>query len=152
MKGMFVKLALIAGLIFSGAVYAQDKGTADEATTMAKKAITAIKADRDKAYAAINDKNDKDFHNKDLYVFVAKASDGTLVAHGANTGLIGKDLSALKDVDGKLFLAEMTKLANEKGSGWVDYKWTNPVSKKIEQKSTYVEKSGDVYVGVGIYK
>lgn len=152
MKGMFVKLALVVSLLFSGAVYAQDKGTPDEAMAMAKKALTAIKANPEKAYAAINDKNDKDFHNKDLYVFVSKISDGTLVAHGANMGLIGKDLSALKDVDGKLFLAEMTKLANEKGSGWVDYKWTNPVTKKIEQKSSYVERGGDIYVGVGIYK
>jgi len=152
MKGILVKLALIAGLVFSGAAYAQDHGTADEAIAMSNKAVAAIKVDREKAFAAIIDPADKEFHNKDLYVFVTSLETKKSVAHGANKALIGRDLSELKDVDGKLFVAEMGKVAQEKGTGWVDYKWTNPVSKKIEQKSSYVQRVGDLYVGVGIYK
>lgn len=152
MKGMFLKLVLVASLLFSGPVFAQDKGTADEAIAMVKKAVAAIKTDREKALAAISDPNDKEFHAKDLYVFVTSLATGQNVAHGTNKGLIGRDLRDLKDVDGKLFVTEMGKVADEKGSGWVDYKWTNPVTKKIEQKSSYVEKIGDVYAGVGIYK
>lgn len=147
-----MQLSVVAALAVSGAAYAQDRGTADEAMAMAKKAVAALKADKDKAIAAINDPNNKDFHDRDLYVFAGGKAGGPIVAHGVNAGLIGRDLETLKDVDGKLFVAEMRKLVNEKGSGWVDYKWTNPVSKKIELKSTYVESAGDLYVGVGIYK
>ncbi len=43
-------------------------------------------------------------------------------------------------------------VGNSKGSGWIDYKWPNPVTKAVEQKSTYVEKVDDVVVGCGIYK
>ena len=43
--------------------------------------------------------------------------------------------------------------AAKKGSGYVDYFWQNPVSKKIEAKLGYVEKIDNTYwVGSGIYK
>ena len=35
---------------------------------------------------------------------------------------------------------------------WVEYGWTNPVSKKIEPKITYGVKYGDTVVISGIYK
>lgn len=147
-----MKMCLAMLLLVTMPAFAQDKGTADEAVAMAKRAAAALKADRQKAIAAINDKDNKDFHYKDLYVFVGPKAGGALVAHGVNPALMGRDLENLKDVDGKPFVAEMRKVANEKGEGWVDYKWTNPVSKKIELKSTYVLAVDDLYLGVGIYK
>jgi signal transduction histidine kinase len=38
------------------------------------------------------------------------------------------------------------------GKGWVDFKWPNPTSKTIEQKSGYVIRVDDMLVGSGIYK
>jgi cytochrome c len=43
-------------------------------------------------------------------------------------------------------------VAKTKGTGWVDYKWVNPVSKKIEPKSTYIQKGDEYFLGCGIYK
>lgn len=43
-------------------------------------------------------------------------------------------------------------VAKEPGSVWVDYKWPNPLTNKIADKSSYIEKMGDYFVGVGIYK
>lgn len=63
-----------------------------------------------------------------------------------------KDLSRLKDTDSKLFGQDMITAAKA-GSGWVDDKWTNPDSKKIETKSPYVEKVDDGrFCAVGIDK
>lgn len=31
----------------------------------------------------------------------------------------------------------MVEKAESEGSAWVDYRWVNPVDKKIEQKSSY---------------
>ena len=42
--------------------------------------------------------------------------------------------------------------AKKDGEGWVDYKWPNPTTKKVEGKSSYVKKVGDLIIGVGIYK
>ena len=46
----------------------------------------------------------------------------------------------------------MIALAKGPGSGWVDYKWPNPITDKIEDKSSYIEKMGDYFVGVGVYR
>jgi signal transduction histidine kinase len=48
---------------------------------------------------------------------------------------------------------EFIAVAKNPGQGWVDYKWPNPITNKIEDKSSYVEKLGDDYwVGVGVYR
>jgi cytochrome c len=127
-------------------------GTADEAKAMVERAVAMIQKDgAEKAFAAINDPATKDFHDRDLYVFV-RSMDGNTVAHGANKGMIGHTSLDLKDADGKLYNKEMIDLANSKGNGWVDYRWVNPVDKKIEQKSSYIQKVGDYVVGAGFYK
>lgn len=129
-----------------------DKGNADEAKAMVEKAAALLKdSGPDQAFAAFNDPANKDFHDRDLYIFV-RGMDGNTVAHGANKGMIGHTNLDLKDADGKLYNKEMIELANSKGSGWVDYRWVNPVSHKIEPKSSFIEKVGDYVVGAGFYK
>jgi len=45
----------------------------------------------------------------------------------------------------------MIRIASGTGFGWVNYKWPNPIN-KIEDKTSYVEKMGDYFVGVGVYR
>ena len=47
---------------------------------------------------------------------------------------------------------ERVELAQSKGTFWQDYKFTNPVSKKIEPKQMYCEKLDDAVVCGGVYK
>jgi cytochrome c len=144
-------LAIAFALSVSTTAFAQEHGTADEAVALVKKATAQFKAaGTEKACAAFADPAGG-FQSKDLYVFVQDLK-GTMICHGKNPGLNTKDLSNLKDPEGKAFVAEMMKVASEKGSGWVDYKWVNAMSKKIEPKSSYVERSGDIFIGAGIYK
>ncbi len=154
MRRFFFRSLVIAAVALMPAFARADAahGTADEAKAMVDRAVALIKHDgADKAFAAINDPASKDFHDRDLYVFV-RSMDGNTVAHGANKGMIGHTSLDLKDADGKLYNKEMIDLANSKGSGWVDYRWVNPVDKKIEPKSSFVEKVGDFVVGAGFYK
>ena len=152
MRGFLCALVL-ALLAAPGAAFADEHhGTADEAKAMVEKAVALLQeAGPDKAFAAFSDPANKEFHDRDLYVFV-RSMDGNTVAHGANKGMVGHTSLELKDADGKLYNKEMIELAQSKGSGWVDYRWVNPVDKKIEQKSSYIEKSGDYVVGAGFYK
>ena len=100
---------------------------------MVKKGVAFIKANgKDKGYAEISTKGGQ-FTDRDLYL-VVYGLDGTVRAHGANEKMIGKNLIDLKDVDGKAFVKERVELAQSKGTFWQDYKFTNPVSKKIEPK------------------
>lgn len=134
-------------------IAAEDRGTSEQAKSMTKKAVAYFKSvGKEKACAEFSDPSDKKFHDRDLYVFVFDLA-GVTMAHGANPKLIGKDLIEMKDVEGVFLIKEMIKVANsDKGSGWVDYKWPNPVSKALEPKSSYVEKVDNYFIGVGIYK
>lgn len=154
MKKMILSVLVLMGALVTGAAFA-DQGTPDEAKAMVEKAITAIKADKEGAFAKINDAKDTEFHDRDLYVFVISTDDkGTFIAHGTKPALVGKDLIGLKDPDGVPLVKNFIELVNSKGEGWSDYKWPHPETKKNTPKSSYVKKvdGEDFLVGVGVYK
>jgi cytochrome c len=145
-------VALALGLAFGPAAFAKEgNATKDDAVATVKKGIAFIKANgKDKGYAEVSNKEGQ-FIDRDLYL-VVYGLDGTVRAHGANGKMVGKNLIDLKDVDGKPFVKERVELAQSKGTFWQDYKFTNPVSKKIEPKQMYCEKLDDAVVCGGIYK
>ena len=127
------------------------KGTTAEAEALVKKAVAYIREHgRDKAFAEINNKGGM-FTNRDLYVFVYDMS-GKGVAHGQNLGLIGKDLLNAQDPDRKFYVKERIEIARVKGRGWQDYKFINPKTKAVEDKTAYIERCDDLIVGAGAYK
>lgn len=144
--------ALVAALCWALAApaLAADLVTKPEAEAMVKKAVAYIKANgRDKAYAEINRK-DGPFTDRDLYM-VVYGNDGVVHAHGANLKMINKNLMEIKDVDGKAFVKERVEMAKKKTPFWQEYKFTNPVSGKIEPKAMYCEPMEDVIVCGGVY-
>ena len=131
---------------------AAELGTKAEAIAMVKRVQDQFKKDgSDLTFKAVSDKSVAEFHDRDLYPFIYDLN-GICVAHGARPALIGKNLVDLKDQDGKYLIREMLKISSDSGSGWVDYKWPNPLTNKIEDKSSYIEKMGNYFVGVGIYR
>jgi cytochrome c len=148
-KMLMIVLTLVVCFAFT---HAQGKrGTPAQAEAMVKKAIEFIKANgKEKAFAAFNDPKGK-FVDGDLYVMVYDLT-GKCVSHGANPKMIGKDLIDMKDAEGKLFVKERVDLAKTKGKGWQNYKWTNPLSKQIEEKTAYCQKLDDLIVCSGAYK
>lgn len=142
----------ILALTFACSASASEFGTKDEAVAMVKRVqVMFAKDGPDATFKAVSDKSVAEFHDRDLYPFIYDMK-GTCVAHGARPALIGKNLIDLKDQDGKYLIRELVDIANGSGSGWVDYKWPNPLNNKIEDKSSYVEKMGDYFVGVGVYR
>jgi cytochrome c len=130
---------------------AAGKATAGEATAMVRKGVDFIRAHGpDKGYAEISSKSSR-FKDRDLYL-VVYGLDGSVHAHGANARMIGKNLIALKDGDGKAFVRERVELARTRGSFWHDYKFTNPVSRQVEPKTMYCERLDATVVCGGIYK
>ncbi len=150
---MKTKLVLaIALAVAAVSVGAEEKRvTAKEAEAMVKKGVAHIKATpRDKAMAEISNKQGQ-FVDRDLYLTVYKL-DGTNLAHGANEKFIGKNMIDLKDIDGKEYMRERLDTAKNKNTFWQDFKFVNPVSKKIEPKQMYCERSDDLVICGGIYK
>ncbi|HJV81945.1 cache domain-containing protein [Noviherbaspirillum sp.] len=135
-----------------GLATAAERGSAEEAVAMVKKAVAYMKeAGKDKAFSEFGNPANTQFHDRDLYIFVYDM-DGNNVAHGNNPKMVGKNLLEMKDNDGKYIIKSFIEVSKAKGKGWVDYKWPNPVTKAVELKSSYVEKVDGLIVGAGIYK
>jgi cytochrome c len=142
---------ITAASLVAGPVSAAENATAKEAEAMVKKGIVYIKANgKDKGYAEVTSKQSQ-FKDRDLYLVVYQL-DGKVLAHGANEKMVGRVLIDLKDVDGKEFVRERVELGKAKPSFWQDYKFTNPVNKKVEPKTAYCERLEDTVVCGGIYK
>ncbi|HEY8609525.1 MAG TPA: cache domain-containing protein [Noviherbaspirillum sp.] len=130
---------------------AADVGTAEEASAMVRKAVAFLKANgKEKTLAEVSNAKGQ-FVDRDLYISVYDMN-GTVLAHGTNPRLIGKDVTALKDADGKEFIKEILSKAKAGGKGNADYKWPNPVSKEIQAKTVYFEKADDLVFSSGYYK
>ena len=139
-------VALLAGTAWAAAEHA----TAKEAEAMVRKGVAYIKVNgKEKGYAEITSKQSQ-FRDRDLYL-VVYGLDGMVWAHGANEKMVGKVLIDLKDIDGKEFVRERTELGKTRSSFWQDYKFTNPVTRKVEPKSMYCERLDDTVVCGGIY-
>lgn len=143
----------LVGLCATTAFAAPEKATAAEAVALVKRAVAFYKANgKEKAIAVFNDPKGE-FVQKELYVFVySMTNEGMQIAHGANPKIVNKYLFELRDGDGKEFIKEMYAIAKTKGSGWVDYKWPNPITKDLDAKTTYIERVDDVFIAAGVYK
>ncbi len=152
MRSIATKLAfLFTALCITHASIAQQRPTPNDAIALVKEAVLYLnKNGKEKAFAEFSNPKGK-FVNGELYI-VSTGLDGVVLAHGANAKLIGKNIYDIKDMDGKLFVQEQIKVATTKGSGWVDFRWSNPVTKAIEPKTVYVERVGDLLLAGGIYK
>jgi len=138
-----VAVAFLAALAFAAA-------TPKDAEAWTKKAVEYFKANgKDKALAEFS-KPKSEFVKDDQYIYVLDMN-GKMLAH-PNAALVGKDFMTVKDADGKLFAVDIVKEAKAKGSGWVDYKWENPKTKKVDPKTVYFEKVDDVIICSGAYK
>jgi signal transduction histidine kinase len=114
---------------------------------MAIKAAAYLKSvGPEKAFAEF-DAKDSVWHDRDLYVTV-QDSKGVMLAHGTNPGLIGRSLIDLKDVDGKPFERDIVAITD---TGWITFKWQNPLTKAVEPKTQYTIRVGDYLLAVGAY-
>ena len=143
---------LLATFLVVNPSAAGEFGTREEAVAMVKRVVAKFaRSGAEATFNEVNDKANAAFHDRDLYPFIYDLK-GVNVAHGARPALVGKNLISLKDQNGVYLIQEMIALAKGPGSGWVDYKWPNPLTDKIEDKSSYIEKMGDYFVGVGVYR
>jgi uncharacterized protein len=131
---------------------AAEYGTREEAVAMLRRVQEKFKKDGPEAtFKAINAKA-PGFADRDLYPFVTELT-GFCVANGVTPAVRGKNLIDLKDQDGKFMIQEFVRIASTPPAhGWSDYRWLNPVTNTIEDKSAYIERMGNYFVGVGIYK
>ena len=153
MKRLFAILAAMALSLFAMQGYAQQKperASTAEAEAMVKKAIAFYKKNGKEKSMAEFIKNPGPFVDRDLYVTVYNPA-GDALAH-INPKMVGKNMMELRDADGKYHIRERMEASQKAPSGWQDFKFFNPVSKKIEPKRMYWEKHDNLVFACGAYK
>jgi signal transduction histidine kinase len=143
-------LAFALASLVSTAALADEFATPKEAEAMVAKTVKSLGADRAGTIKSIIAK-DKAYIDRDLYAVVYDMS-GKCLAHPVNEKQVDKDLIDFVDADGKEFIKERIELAKSKGKFWQDYKFKDPVSKKVLPKTAYCEKTGNDIVCAGVYK
>jgi cytochrome c len=132
--------------------FASDRGGKDEAKNLNDAAVAHIKkVGLDQAVKDFGADKAK-WMPKDLYPFVMDFA-GVMRFH-LNDKMMGKVMVDVRDANGKEFGKEMVSVAKTKSTGWVDYEWTHPATKKIEDKSAFIQRvpGSELFVGVGIYR
>jgi uncharacterized protein len=147
-------VALLTILLFAGSTVtanAAQFGTRDEAVALVKRVQEKFK--KDGPEATFNAINAGAFNDRDLYPFV-HTIDGTLhVANGAFPGIRGKNLHDMRDQNGKFTTQDFMRIASTAPyHGWSDFRWRNPKTGSIDEKSAWIERMGEYLIGVGIYK
>ena len=138
------------GKYMIGVGYYVPRSSAGQAEALLDVAVAEARKSPKDAFAAFNDPKGP-YVREDLYVFAVSLDDARFVAMGVNPTLVGTDVGAMKDAAGKPIIAEMIALAKSKGSGIVDYVWRNPVTNKVENKHSRIERVGNYLIGVGYY-
>lgn len=143
---------LLLSVLTAFSAVAQERGTADEAKALVDKGIAHIKAvGAEKAFADFTAGGK--WADRDLYIF-AYDFNGVNLAFGNKPAMVGKNLIDLKDANGNQVIKDLSTVARSKGSGWHDYMWSDPITKKVQPKSSYVVRvpGTETFIGAGIYK
>lgn len=143
--------AAVAAALFALTAHANEP-TEKDAIAMAEKGAAFIKTNGQDAFLKKIAGKDPDYLQGSLYVDVRDIKTGIVLAHPVNPSIVGKDLTDIPDASGKKYRREIIELAAKKGSGWVDYQYKNPLTGKIEPKTTYILRVGEIVLEAGIYK
>ncbi|HJV21174.1 MAG TPA: cache domain-containing protein [Holophagaceae bacterium] len=147
---MHRSLALVAIALIQPALPLQADEKAD-AEAMVKAAIAFAKEKgREAALKEVSNPKGQ-FRKGELYVFVYDL-EGKVLAHGGDVRRVGSNQLSGKDPAGKFYVKERIELAKTKGKGWQDYKFMNPLTSKVEEKTSYIELHDGMIFGCGVYK
>jgi hypothetical protein len=141
-------------LLWSAAsVSAQQLGTAEEARAMLDRASGALKSNEATALSEFNDPNNKEFHDRDLYVFCYNLSDGKITAY-ESPALLNIDVRtlALKDdlVGNRAYEAVLNSPEGKVTT--IDYNFPKPGTTEPVPKQTLETRIGNQGCGVTYYK
>jgi cytochrome c len=128
---------------------------AKQIVALVDSAVALVESKGNEAFPEFRKKDGKWYTGK-TYVFVDDMN-GIVLVNPPSPEIEGKNLIDWKDAKGKALIREFIKIAQTKGSGWVDYWWPKPGEDKPSKKRSYVKKAKlpngtTVIVGAGIYE
>lgn len=148
--GSIDRIGAAVGLLLCCAALGAAGPSEKDAVAMAERGAAYLKQHGQARMIERINARDPAFNQGSLYLAMRDLH-GITLAH-PTTALIGKNLLDVPDADGKPFRHQMVAVANGPGKGWVDYKFRNPETGKVEAKTTYVLRVGSVALEAGVYK
>jgi len=140
MKALLVGFTIV--LAAASSVFAQQDPPPSEKAKQIEALVTKAAALIDKngkaAFAEFRKKDSEWFHG-DTYLFVYDLKANVLL-NPAFPQREGANMTGQKDAKGKLLHQEIIRVAETKGSGWVDYMFPKPGQTVPSQKWTFVKK------------
>ncbi len=161
--GLFMVALIVATTLSVNSMTAERSSMrTDELTSIMDTAVHVAEANYDRAKAGEIDEatakaqamqaiGDMRYRGSE-YIFIVDTA-GVMQMHPVKPEMVGKDQTALSDVNGKRFIAEMIDIAKTKGAGLVDYMWTRPGESDAVPKRSYAAmfKPWDWVITTGVY-
>jgi hypothetical protein len=150
---LVVAIGGLSNLLSVAPSAAQQLGTADEAKAMLERAGTALRSGEPSVLIKFNDPTDKQFHDRDLYVFCFNVSDGKITADSTN-GLRGIDIRILRLKDDPIGQRTYDTAQNTpQGSvATIDYTFPKPGTVEPAPKQFLETRVGNQGCGVAYFK
>lgn len=130
-----------------------DSAKAKQVAALVDKAAALVESKGKSAFPEFR-KDGSEWRSDDTYLFVADMK-GISLFNGGFPKQEGTDTSGIKDSNGKLIVIELIKMAQSKGSGWVEYMFPKPGQTEPSHKWSYVRAvkvdGTPAYIGAGIY-
>jgi signal transduction histidine kinase len=143
----------LALAVTAGVARADDlKPTPDQVVDLTRRAVAIIETQGVEAAREIFNK-EGEFKFGEIYVNLLDFK-GSWLIYPPRPASVGLNVINLKDADGKSLIQDIINTARANGEGWVEYRWINPVSSRVEPKLTYVKRvvGKDIAASIGIYK
>ena len=152
-RNLFAVAFAALALLWSAGLASAQNGTAAEAKAMLDGAVVALKANEATALSAFNDKSNKQFHDRDLYVFCFSLTDGNFTAY-QSPFLLGTDIRELKLENDPIGQRAYDAVhdAPEGSFVTIDYDFPKPGMKKPVVKQSLEARVGNQGCGVSYYK
>ena len=146
---LYVLVALVGG----AALGADRFASADDGKTMLERAVTALKADPAAALKQFNDEKNKQFRDRDLFVFCFGLPDGNFTAFQSPV-MLGTDVRELKYQDEPIGQNAYDAVASaaEEDFVTIEYNFPKPGTKTAATKQSLEARIGKQACGVTYFK
>lgn len=146
-------LCVCAGLV-GGTAFAADRfASSDDGKAMLERAVTALKADPKAALKQFNDEKNKQFRDRDLFVFCFSLPDGNFTAFQSPV-MLGTDVRELKYQDEPIGQNAYDAVAKAPEGDFVtiEYNFPKPGTKTSATKQSLEARIGNQACGVTYFK
>jgi hypothetical protein len=152
-RTLCVSVCVLAAALGGVAFGADRFASADDGKAMLERAITALKADPAAALKQFNDEKNKQFRDRDLFVFCFSIPDGNFTAFQSPV-MLGTDVRELKYQDEPIGQHAYDAVANaaEGDLVTIEYNFPKPGTKTPATKQSLETRIGKQACGVTYFK